>query len=752
MRSKAASIAVFFVFIAASALSAGQAGQDASQLSLDRIFHKQEFKTSDARELQWLDDAKGYVRLEPSTRADGSKEIVAYHPADGKRNVLLGVESLIPKGESRPLMVSGYAFAADGSRVLLTVKSRENGKDEEYWVADVPARKLFRLGTAGLPGPIVAPRLSPDGRTVAYASDSNLYVESVDTSGRKQLTFDGTRLRINGDSTLRFASGPNARGLRWSPDGKRLAYAQIDTEGVKEYLIINNTDSLYPKTVALQHVKPGERLAAGRVGVVSVGGGATVWIDIPGDARMNYITEFEWAESSSQLGVEQLDRLQNRITVFLADAVSGRATPILTDSDEKFLVRSDVDWIEGGRSFLWVSEQDGWRHVYKYSRDGTQKTLLTPGRFDIASVVCADEHAGWFYYIASPDNAVYRFLFRVRLDGSGTIEKITPSGMTGTHDYTISPGGTWAFHTYSRFDTPPVVDLVRLPDHARMRVLEDNAPVRARLEEVDRSPIEFFKVDIGGGTTLDGWSVKPPRFDPARKYPVVFHVYSMPASQVARDYWHGDSYLFYLLLAQKGFLVMGIDGRGTPSLYGREWRKVIYRKHGLVPCDDIAAGVKVLLSQRPYMDANRMGVYGWSGGGLMSLLLMLRHPGLIQVAIPGAYISNHRQYNADFTERYLGLPQENPQAYDETAAVNYVDKLQGRLLLMHGTGDDNVHYQNTEVLINKLIAAGKHFVVVPYPNRTHGMTEGENTKYHQHDTMLWFFSEHLMPNVRPPLS
>ena len=749
MRAKAAVVAV--LFIAVSGLSASQPGPDASQLSLDRIFHKQEFKTADARDLQWLDDTRGYARLGPSSRSDGSKEIVAYRPADGKQTVLLGVQNLVPSGESRPLIVTGFAFTADGSRVLLTVKGCETAKNAQYWVADVPARKLVRVG-AGLAGPVVAPRLSPDGRMVAYASESNLYVESVDTGVRKQLTSDGTRLRINGDSERRYAVELHARGLRWSPDGKRVAYAQIDTEGVKEYLIINNTDSLYPKTIAFQHVKPGETLPASRIGIVSVEGGSTVWVDIPGDARMNYITQFEWAESSSQLSVEQFDRHQNRMAVFLADAASGKAAPILTDSDEKFMDPSDVHWIEGGRSFVWVSEQDGWRHAYRYSRDGTKKTLLTPGRFDLATFVATDDRSGWLYYIASPDNAIYRYLFRARLDGSGTIEKITPAESTGTHDYTISPGGAWAFHTYSRFDTPPVTDLVRLPDHASVRVLEDNARVRARLDAVDRLPTEFFKVDIGGGTVLDGWCVKPPHFDPTRKYPVVFHVYSMPAGQNARDYWHADSYLFYLLLAQRGFLVMGIDGRGTPSLYGREWRKIIYKKHGLVPCDDIAAAVKVLLSTRPYMDGQRMGVYGWSGGGLISLMLMLRHPGLIQVAIPGAYISNHRQYHASFTERYLGLPQEDPQAYDETAAVNYVDNLQGCLMLMHGTGDDNVHYQNTEVLVNTLIAAGKHFVVVPYPNRTHGMTEGENTKYHQHDTMLWFFSEYLTPDARPKVS
>jgi dipeptidyl-peptidase-4 len=292
-------------------------------------------------------------------------------------------------------------------------------------------------------------------------------------------------------------------------------------------------------------------------------------------------------------------------------------------------------------------------------------------------------------------------------------------------------------------------EVVSLPDHRPARAVQDNAALRGKLAKIGRKPYEFLKVDIGSGVKLDAFCVKPPDFDPSRKYPVVFQVYSMPAEQRVVDNWGGDTYLFSLLLAQRGFIVMGIDGRGTPSLYGRAWRKIIYKKHGLVPCDDIAAATRVLTAQRLYMDATRVGVYGWSGGGLMSLLLILRHPDLFQAAVPGAYISNHRFYRAGFTERYLGLPQENPEAYEETAALNYASNLKGHLLLLHGTGDDNVHYQNTEALINKLIAAGKRFAVVPYPNRSHGMTEGENTKYHQYDTTLWFFSEHLLPSGAP---
>lgn len=744
MRARTVSVALTLLTIAAHAAGS----QARTDLTIARIFTQREFVAAPAGLSPWLDDARGYTRLEAAQSPGGGVDLVSVAAGDGRRTTLVRAADLVPVGATRPLRITAYAFSTDRSMLLITAASTSGTPgDVTHWVVDLASRRLAQIGAAGLAGRVIAPQLSPDGSHVAYAAENNLYVEAVATGARVQLTVDGSATRINGDSPRPFAAVNNVKGFRWSPDGRQLAYVQFDIAGVKNFVIINNTGSLYPRADSFPHVKPGEQLPASRVGVVSVAGGATRWVGLPGDPRMNYLTQLEWAASASEFFVQQFDRHQNRMTVFLVDAASARASAILTESDEAFLDPSNLQWIDNGRSFLWVSERDGWRHVYRYARDGTQPTLLTRGAFDIAAIEQVDEAGGWLYYLASPDNAIYRYLFRVRLDGSGTSERITPAGLIGTHSYSISPSGRWALHSYSRFDTPPLSEVVSLPDHKSVRILQDNAALRAKLATVERAPYEFLKVDIGNGVRLDAWCIKPPHFDPTRKYPVIFHEYSMPGGQFVTDSWKGDNYLFYLLLAQQGFVVMGVDSRGTPSLYGRDWRKIIYKNHGILPSDDIAAAAKTLLTQRPYLDAGHVGVYGWSGGGLVSMLLLLRHGDLFQAAVPGAFIADHRYYEAGFTERYLGLPAENPAAYDKASVLNYAAGLKGDLLILHGTADDNVHYQNSELMINALIAAGKRFAVVPYPNRSHGMNEGVNTRAHQHDTVLWFFTEHLHPSV-----
>ncbi|MBK7594848.1 MAG: DPP IV N-terminal domain-containing protein [Gemmatimonadetes bacterium] len=716
-------------------------------LTIERIFTKREFAAAPAGWSPWLDDVRGATRLVASGQAGGGVDLVAITAA-GVRSVILPATALVPRGETRQLRMTSYGFSEDHSRLLINAAAAAGVPAEgTWWVIDLATRQLTQVGASGLPGRVVAPQLSPDGSHVAYASDHNLYVEAVATSTRRQLTQDGAPTRINGDSPRPFAVVNNTKGFRWSPDGTQLAYVQFDMAGVQSVLMINNVDYLYPKVDSFQHVKPGATLPASRVGVVSIAGGATSWIGLPGDPRMNYLTTVEWAASSSELTVQQFDRHQNRMTVFLAAVPAGRTTTIVNETDPTFLDPFSIEWIDSGRHFLWITERDGWRHVYRHERDGSHPVLVTRGDFDIASIERIDEAGGWLYYMASPDNAIYRALYRTRLDGSGLPERITPAGPPGTHSYSISPSGQWAFHTYSRFDTPPRSEVVALPTHRVVRTVQDNGVLRAKLDGVARAPYEFLKVDIGNGVRLDAWCVKPPDFDPSKKYPVIFHEYSMPGGQFVTDSWKGDNYLFYLMLAQRGFVVMAVDSRGTPSLYGRAWRKIIYQNHGILPADDIAAAAKVLLAERPYLDAKHVGAYGWSGGGLISMLLLLRHGDVFTAAVPGAFISDHRYYEAGFTERYLGLPEESPAAYDKAAALRYAKNLTGDLLMLHGTADDNVHYQNMELMVDALIATGKHFAVVPYPNRSHGMAEGINTKAHQHDTILWFFTEHLHPRM-----
>ncbi len=731
--------------------------QDSTKIDLDRIFTKKEFTTLPTGIAPWFNEEKGYLKIEKSLSFIEARQIVCINPASGEKSVIVPAEKLIPEGKDKPIYITDYAFSTDQKKVLINSKinnGNKNKRDDEYWLLNLSGWKLLKINLDDLNENPISIELSPDAQKIAFVYKSNIYVQENETSKRIQLTFDGSSKIMNGNSAYQFYRGINITGFLWSPDSKHIAYIQLNAEKVKEFIIINNTKSLYPEIDSVQYVMPGEQLPACRIGMLTITGGEAKRLNIPGDPSNNYITNFEWAGNSTELMIQQLNRNQNLMKVYLINNLNSEINNIWTDSDDAFLDPVDLIWIDQGKNFLWLSEKDGWRHIYKISRDGKKSILITPGKFDVDNIRRIDEKKGWIYFMASPDNAIYRFLYRVKIDGTGMLERVTPNGVPGNHNYSLSPESNSAFHTYSNMSTPPVTELISLPDHKVIKVVENNSALKKKLEIIKRSPIEFLKVDIGNGTVLDAWCIKPPDFDSTKKYPVIFHVYSMPAAQAVRDQWGaGEPYLWYLMMAEKGFIIMNVDTRGTPSLYGREWRKVIYKKHGLLPSDEQAAALKSLTAKRPYMDGGKIGIFGWSGGGMISLMQILRYPELYNTAIAGAYLSSSRFFNAGFTERYLGLPQDNPDAYNETAALNYVDGLKGNLLLVHGTGDENVHYQSTEKLINKLIEARKKFFVIPYPNRLHGMLRDDaSAKYHVWDTYTWFFCKNLLPDFNKSMN
>jgi dipeptidyl-peptidase-4 len=516
---------------------------------------------------------------------------------------------------------------------------------------------------------------------------------------------------------------------------------------VPRFRIIDYTDSTYPIVRSASYVQPGDTMPAATVGIVDATGGPTRWVDVPGDPRNNYVEALDWAPTSDALLVVQLNRLQDTARVFSTDPATGGVRRIFLDGDDTWVEPRPIHWLEGGRSFTWVSERDGWRHVYRVSRDGGEVRLLTPGDFDILTVEAVDRKAGWLYFIASPDNPTQRYLYRSRLDGGGRVERVTPKDLPGTNAYDVAPGAGWAWHTRSRLGSPPVTDLVSLPDHRSVRTVVTNEGLRHEVTGLRRGAEDFFRVDIGGGVALDGWVMKPYDFDPTRKYPVLFYVYGMPAAQTVLDQWGGNQYLFHVLLTQLGYVVMSVDNRGTPAPRGRDWRKIIYLKHGVLPARDQAAAVRALEARWSWMDSSHIGIYGWSGGGNVSMNAIFRHPDVYSLAMPGAGLSSHRFYHASFTERFMGLPQDHPDAYEATAPINVAKNLRGHLLIIQGTGDSNVHFKSSAALENALIAAGKRFTIMPYPNRNHGMREGENTQWHLHDLYVWYLQQN-MPSER----
>jgi dipeptidyl-peptidase-4 len=490
--------------------------------------------------------------------------------------------------------------------------------------------------------------------------------------------------------------------------------------------------------------------------VVSASGGPTQWLAVPGDPRNNYIARMDWAANSSEIVLQHLNRRQDTLDVMLANVHTGAVHTVLTDHDSAWVdVDDEVHWLHGGKDFIWISERDGWRHAYLVSRDGSSTRLLTPGSFDITEpdspfgaefIQAIDSTRGLIYYLASPDNATQVFLYRSRLDGTGRPERVTPAGQPGAHHYEISPDHRWAFHTYSTLDTPPTTDLIRLPEHTVARTLMNNARLKATMAGVSNRRVEFTRLDgtAGGvpGIQYDAWIIKPPAFDSTKKYPVLFFVYGGPAQATVLDQWDGFNYPLHLLLAQKGYLVVSVDNRGTPAPRGRAWRKAIYQQIGVVDTKDQTAAAKAFV-QRPYADATRVAVWGWSNGGTMTLDLLFHSPSVYQVGMAVAPVSDQRFYDTIYSERYMGLPQDNPGAYRLASPVTFADSLRGKLLLVHGSGDDNVHFQNSETVINALVAADKQFTMMDYPNRTHCICEGEGTTRHLFGLLTRYLSDNL---------
>jgi len=737
-------LAAALVAVAAPSLSAQDAAPSPGKLTLDRIFASGEFATERFGPARWLEDG-GYTTVEPSEGGQG-RDIVRYDPSTGKREVLVSASRLVPEGRSAPLVLEDYEWSEDGSKLLVYTNSKRVWRYHtrgDYWVLDLDSGKLEQIGGDAPPSTLMFAKFSPQGDRVAYVQGHDLYVQRLSDGRITRLTRGGSLTLINGTFDWVYEEEFSDRdGFRWSPDGTHIAYWQIDASGERDFLLIDDTDSLYPEITKIPYPKVGTTLPSARVGVIPAGGGETVWADIPGDPRQNYIPRMEWAASSRELVVQHMPRRQGTDDVMLVDAATGKARTIYSDHDSAWVdVVDDMYWLDGGKRFTWVSQKDGWRHVYLVSRDGKDETLATPWPFDVVSVERIDDERGWLYYIASPENAARRYLYRSKLDGSGRPQRLTPAADSGWNAYQISRDARWAFQTHSSFGSPPVVRLVSLPHHV-VRTMEANEKVADAVRSLDRGPASFFQVDIGGGVALNGYLMKPPHFDPEKKYPLLYYVYGEPAGQTVTDSWFGRNYLWFVYLTQQGYLVASIDNQGQPEPRGREWRKIVYANIGPLASEQQAAANREMRTW-PYVDSTRIGIWGWSGGGSMTLNMMFRYPKLYRMGMSVAPVPDQRLYDAVYQERYSGLITEHPESYQRGSPIHFAEGLEGDLLLVHGSGDDNVHFQGSEKLINRLVELGKPFQFMDYPNRSHCICEGEGTTLHLYSLLTRYLEEHL---------
>ena len=724
---------------------------------LDRIFKTNDYALPRFGPARWLEDGTAYTSVERAPGPDGGWDIIRYAAVTGARSVLVAGSRLTapatPGQPARPaLSIDDYVWSDDGARLLVFTNSqkvwRQNTRGD-YWVLHLKTGELKQMGATAPPSSLMFAKFSPDATRVGYVRGNNLYVERIDDGRVTPLTADGSENIINGTADWVYEEEFGVRdGFRWSPDGKSLVYWQFDTTGVGLFSLINNTDTLYPVVTKIPYPKAGTANSSARVGVVSAEGGPTQWIKTGGDPRNTYLARIGWIDAST-VSIQQLNRQQNRNDFLTADIKSGAVKRVFRDESKSWVdIVEEVPWIDGGKTFLWMSERDGFQHVYRVPREGGEGQLITKFDADVTEMAGFDEQGGWLYFRASPDNAGQRYLYRSKLDGSGVPERVTPTSQAGTHRYDVAPGGKLAFHTYSQFDRPPVTDVVELPSHKVVRTLTDPSAVVAKLQPVLKPPVEFFKIDIGDGVTLDGYMLKPSNFDATRKYPVISHVYGEPAAQTVNDAWGGAGMLFHRALAEAGYIVLSVDNRGTPAPRGADWRKVVYGTVGDLSSKDQAAAIRALTAKYSFLDATRIGVWGWSGGGTNTLNAMFRFPDVYQVGVSVAPVPDQTLYDTIYQERYMGVPQENVAGYKLGSAINFAEGLQGKLLVVHGSGDDNVHSQGTERLVNRLIALGKPFDAMIYPNRTHSISEGPGTTLHIYKLIARYFMTNLPPGPR----
>ena len=686
--------------------------------------------------LNWSREGNGLYIMQ-----DGA--IMELNLDDLSRKTLASEADLTPPGKNDMPAIKNFSFSPDYKKILLYTNARKVWRYEtrgDYWVYDMENHSMKQLGKSLPASSLMFAKISPDGKKAAYVSGHNIYVEDLTTQKTDALTRNGSRKMINGTFDWVYEEEFDCRdGFRWSPDSRSVAYWQINDSSTRDYYMINTTDSVYSQIIPVEYPVAGQMPSPFRIGVADIATGQTRWMKIPVDAKNGtYLPRMEWTPDGTELIVQRLNRSQNESDLLRCNAKSGAVRNIFHEKDSAWIdiisewdddyQMGGWDWLEKGASFLWPSEKDGWRHLYRVSSDGQKETLVTRGQFDVMKICRIDEKNNLLYFIASPHNATQAYLYRCPLDGSGMPERITPMNQPGTHEYEISPDAKHASNLWSNYYTRQAHEWISLPDHRALKGTEPSRP--ANPSDSAASDISFFRITTAAGVTMDAWMQKPKNFDSTKKYPALFYVYTEPGSQTVLDKFGVTQCKVYPGdLARDGYIYISIDNRGTPAPKGAAWRKSIYRKIGRLNIEDQAQAAREILKW-PFVDSSRIAVWGWSGGGSATLNLLFQHPELYKTGIAIAALGNLQTYDNIYEERYMGNPLETREDYIAGSPITHTAGLRGNLLYIHGSGDDNVHYDNAEMLLNELIRNQKNFQFMEYPNRTHNINEGPGTTGH----------------------
>ena len=538
-----------------------------------------------------------------------------------------------------------------------------------------------------------------------------------------------------------------------SPDGSKVLFVEADYTDVMQRWVLVPGDPSYPEVKQNRFARVGGAIEKLRIGVVNSDGEQLTWLPVECPEEGMYLGQVEWAGNSQDVLVERFSRFRDRRD-FLLLTLGGEVKTIFSETDMAWVEASQgwnsgLVWIRNCQEFVVISEKDGWRHAYHCSRDGKELVLLTPGDYDIIDRAVIDEERGWYYFYASPKDGTQKYLYRVALDGTGKAARVSPESQIGTHGYLFSPDAKWAIHTFSTLNTPPTHELIEVETHRVVTLIEDNSGIRDRIRSLTCLPAEFLKLDIGKGIELDAWMLKPKDFDPTKKYPLFIYVYGEPHAQTVLNEWGAAQIDFHRVVAELGYVVVSIDNRGTPCPKGAAWRRAIFGSLGPLSTEEQEAGLKALAKQCDFIDTDRVGIWGWSGGGSNTLNALFRKPESYHVGIAVVPKPQPHLYNAWFQEIFMRTREVNSDGYEKSAPINFAEGLQGKLLIMTGSGETNTHIQIIEGLVDRLITLGKPFDYMVYPNRDHGLREGEGTLVHVRMHILRYLVNNLQSGPRP---
>jgi len=679
------------------------------QITIEDFTTKNTFNQKSVGGINWMKDGKFYSTLE-------SNKIVKYDITTGK-----AVETIFDGTVQNPKVdVRSYSFSEDEKKVLLLTNYEgiyRRSFRADYFVYDIPTKAIHKLSEKGKQSYAV---LSADNSKIAFVRDNNIFYVNLADWSEIQLTDDGKfNSIINGttdwvhEEELGFV-----QAFQWSPDGKKLAYYRFDESNVKEYTLQKwNKGQLYPELYTYKYPKAGEANSTVEIWFYDVASKQKVKADI-GAEKDIYIPRINWTKDANTLSIRRLNRLQNKLDILHANATTGESKTILTETNDAYVdiaYCGDLTYLNDGKHFIHSSEKSGYKHLYLYTIEGKLVRQITTGDWEVVQFLGLDEKAKVLYYLSTEGNYLDRQLYSITLDGK---KKTKLSKEAGTHSINASRDFQFYIDSYSDLNKPLQVNLYKMKGNALVKVLENNDALKATLKEYDFVPKEFFTFKAADGiTSLNGVMMKPKNFDASKKYPVFVYQYSGPRASSVRNSFSTDGW--YQMLAQKGYIVAVIDTRGT-GYRGEKFTKQTYKQLGKYELEDLLAGGKHLGSLA-YVDENRLGIYGWSYGGYMASLCMTKGAGVYKLGIAGAPVTNWRFYDNIYTERFLQRPQDNPTGYDENSPTTYADKLQGNFLLIHGTGDDNVHFQNSAVLEDALVLANKQFRSFYYPDEPHGV-------------------------------